>query len=98
MSLLADLLIGIFDFVIDVLLFRRLRRGHGSRERSVAEDTFAIAHFNFGTLLLIGVVSAGLMLLLALGFGLSAGVSVGVGIAVGVVWGLWRYLRMVRED
>ncbi len=97
LSFLADLFIGIFDFVLDVLLFRGQRRKHGRRERSVAEDTFEVARFDFGTMLFIGLVSAGLMLLLAVGLGLPVGWSVGIGIAVGVVWGFWRYSQLVRE-
>ena len=63
----------------------------------LAEDTLAVARFDFVTLVFIALVCAGLMLLLALGFGLPAGWSVGIGLAVGVVWGMWRYFRLVRE-
>ena len=96
-SILADLFVGIFDFVADVFLFRRLRHKRGHRDRGLAEDTLAVARFDFVTLVFIGLVCAGLMLLLALGFGSPAGWSVGIGLAVGVVWGMWRYFRLVRE-
>jgi hypothetical protein len=87
-SILAYLFIGLFDFVLDVLLFRGQRRKRGHRSRGVAEDTFEVARFDFVTLLFIS---------LAFGFGLSAGWSVGIGIAVGTVWGVWRYAQLVRE-
>ncbi|QNK68603.1 hypothetical protein [Variovorax sp. PAMC26660] len=96
-SILADLFVGIFDFVIDVFLFRGQRRKQGRRNRSVAEDTFEVARFDFVTLVFIGLASAGLMLLLAFGFGFPPGWSVGIGIAVGAIWGVWRYTRLVRE-
>lgn len=96
-SILADLFIGFFDFVIDVLLFRGLRRKHGHRERSFAEDTFEVARFDFVTTVFIALVCVGLMLLLAFGLGLPPGWSVGIGIAVGAIWGGWRYLRLVHE-
>lgn len=96
-SILADLFVGIFDFVLDVFLFRGLRRKHGRRDRSAAEDSFEVARFDFVTMTFIALVSVGLMLLLAHGVGLSAGWSVGIGVAVGAVWGVWRYLRLVRE-
>lgn len=96
-SILADLFVGIFDFVLDVFLFRGLRRKHGRRDRSVAEDTFEVARFDFVTMTFIALVCVGLMLLLTHGVGLSVGWSVGIGIAVGAVWGVWRYLRLVRE-
>ena len=96
-SILADLVVGIFDFVLDVLLFRGLRRKHGQRNRSVAEDTVEVARFDFVTLTFIALVSVGLMLILALGFDVPVGWSVGIGITVGAIWGLWRYAQLVRE-
>ncbi|ATA53460.1 hypothetical protein CKY39_09710 [Variovorax boronicumulans] len=96
-SILADLVVGIFDFVLDVLLFRGLRRKHGQRNRSVAEDTVEVARFDFVTLTFIALVSVGLMLILALGFDVPAGWSAGIGITVGAIWGLWRYAQLVRE-
>lgn len=96
-SILADLVVGIFDFVLDVLLFRGLRRKHGQRNRSVAEDTVEVARFDFVTLTFIALVSVGLMLILALGFDVPAGWSVSIGITVGAIWGLWRYAQLVRE-
>lgn len=95
-SMLADLFIGFFDFVIDVLLFRGLRRKHGRRNRSVAEDTFEVARFDFVTIVFIALVCVGLMLLLAFGLGFPAGWSVGIGITVGAIWGVWRYSQLVR--
>ncbi|MET3493195.1 hypothetical protein [Variovorax boronicumulans] len=96
-SILVDLCIGFFDLVLDVLMFRRQRSKHGRNPRSVAEDTFEVARFSFVTLTFIGLACAGLMLLLAFGFGLSVGLSVGIGIAVGAIWGLWQYAQLVRE-
>lgn len=96
-SILADLVVGIFDFVLDVLLFRGLRRKHGQRNRSMAEDTIEVARFDFVTLTFIALVSVGLMLILALGFDVPAGWSVGIGITFGAIWGLWRYAQLVRE-
>lgn len=96
-SILADLVVGIFDFVLDVLLFRGLRRKHGQRNRSVAEDTVEVARFDFVTLTFIALVSVGSMLILAIGFDVPAGWSVGIGITVGAIWGLWRYAQLVRE-
>lgn len=97
LSFLADFFIGIFDFVLDVLLFRRQRSQHGRRDRGVVEDSFEVARFDFGTMAFIALVSVGLMLLLAFGLGVPVGWSVGIGIAVGAVWGVWRYSRWVRE-
>lgn len=96
-SILADLVVGIFDFVLDVLLFRGLRRKHGQRNRSVAEDTVEVARFDFVTLTFIALVSVGLMLILAIGFDVPASWSVGIGITIGAIWGLWRYAQLVRE-
>ncbi|WP_432726673.1 hypothetical protein [Variovorax sp. W6] len=96
-SFLGDLLIGLFDFVADVLLFRGLRRKHGHPERDVAQDALEVARFDFVTTVFIALVCAGLMLLLAFGFGLPASWSVGIGIAVGGIWGVWRYVRLVHE-
>ncbi|MGJ7610124.1 MULTISPECIES: hypothetical protein [unclassified Variovorax] len=96
-SILADLVVGIFDFVIDVLLFRGLRRKHGRSDRGVAADTLEVARFDFVTMVFISMACAGLMLLLTFGLGLPVGWSVGIGIIVGAVWGGWRYVRLVRE-
>ncbi len=97
LSILADLCIGIFEFVLDVLLLRGLRRKHGSRRRSLAEDAVEVARFDFVTLLLIALVCTGLMLLLAFVGDVPVGWSVGIGIAVGALWGAWRYAQLVRE-
>ncbi|MDT4877214.1 hypothetical protein FQZ97_1127170 [compost metagenome] len=78
-------------------MFRGLRRKHGQRNRSVAQDTVEVARFDFVTLTFIALVSVGLMLILALGFDVSAVWSVGIGITVGAIWGLWRYAQLVRE-
>lgn len=95
-SILVDLCVGFFELVMDVLMFRRQRSKHGRSPRSVAEDTFEVARFNFVTLIFIGLACAGLMLLLALGFGLPVGLSIGIGIAVGAIWGVWQYSQLVR--
>jgi hypothetical protein len=95
-SILADLFVGVFDFILDVLLLRRVRSKRGRRERSMSEDAFQVARFDFVTMIVIGMACAGLMLLLSLGFGLPAGLSIGIGIAVGVGWGTWRYLQLLR--
>lgn len=97
LSILGDLLVGIFDFVMDVLLFRGLRRKHGHRTRDVAEDAFKVAHFDFVTMTLVALACVGLMLLLTFGLSVPAGWSVGIGITVGVIWGIWRYSQLVHE-
>lgn len=97
-SILADLAIGLADLVLDVLLFRWLRRKHGRRDRGIAEDAFVVARFDFVTTVFIALVCAGLILLLALGFGLPAGWSVGIGVAAGSIWGVWRYFRLIRAQ
>ena len=96
-SILADLVVGIFDFVLDVLLFRSVRDKRGHRRRSVAEDSLAVARFDFVTMVFIALVSVGLMLILAFGFDVPTGWSVGIGLTVGTVWGVWRYAQLVRE-
>lgn len=95
-SILADLCIGCFDFVLDVVLSRGLRRKHGRHHRSVAEDTLEVAHFNFVTMVFIALACVGLMLLLAFGLGFSVGWSVAIGITAGAIWGVWRYAQLVR--
>lgn len=97
LSILADFCIGIFEFVLDVLLLRRLRRKHDRRSRSVAEDGVEVARLDFVTLVLIALVCVALMLLLAFAGGVPVGWSVGIGIAVGALWGAWRYAQLVRE-
>ncbi|KQX85332.1 hypothetical protein [Variovorax sp. Root473] len=97
-SILADLVIGIFDFVLDVLLFRGVRRKRGYRSRNVAKDSLEVARFDFVTLVFIALVSTGLMLLLAFGFDVPAGWSVAIGLTVGAVWGVWRYAQLIREQ
>lgn len=97
LSILADLCIGFFEFVLDVLLLRRLRSKHDRRGRSVAEDAAEVARFDVVTLLPIALVCVTLMLLLAFAGGASVGWSVGIGITVGAIWGAWRYAQLVRE-
>ncbi|QFZ86954.1 MULTISPECIES: hypothetical protein [Variovorax] len=96
-SILADLVVGIFDFVLDVLLLRSVRDKRGHRKRSVAEDSLAVARFDFVTLVFIAGVSASLMLLLAFAFDVPTGWSVAIGLTVGAVWGVWRYAQLIRE-
>ncbi|MDZ4358914.1 MAG: hypothetical protein U1B84_21240 [Variovorax sp.] len=96
-SILADLVVGIFDFVLDVLLFRGVRDKRGHRRRSMTEDSLEVARFDVVTLTFITLVSVGLMLILALAFDVPAGWSVGVGITVCANWGAWRYAQLVRE-
>lgn len=97
LSLLADLCIGIFEFMLDVLLLRRLRRKHDRRHRSLAEDGAEVARFDAVTLTPIALVCVALMLLLTFAAGVSVGWSVGIAIAVGAIWGAWRYAQWVRE-
>ena len=73
----------------------RDKRGH--RRRSVAEDSLAVARFDFVTVVFIALVSVGLMPILALGFDVPAGWSVAIGLSIGTVWGVWRYVQLVRE-
>jgi uncharacterized membrane protein len=96
-TILGDLVIGVVDFVLDVLLFRGQRRKRGLRTRELAQDAYEVARFDFLTLTLVALACAGVMLLLNYGLGLAAGWSVGIGIVLGVIWGLWRYFRMVGE-
>jgi hypothetical protein len=96
-SILADLCTGFFELVTDVFVFRRQRSKHGRTPRSVGKDAFEVVRFDFVTPILIGLVCVGLMLLLAIGFGLSIGLSLGIGITVGAIWGVWRYFNLVRE-
>lgn len=98
LSLLADLCIGIVEFMLDVLLLRGLRRKRDSRGRGFAEDAVDVARFEWLTLAPIALVCAGLMLVLAFAGGVSVGWSVGIGITVGVIWGTWRYAQWVREQ
>ena len=96
-SVLTDLIVGIFDFIADVFLFRGQRSKRGHSPRSYAEDAQDIARFDLFTVTCIGLVSVGLMFLLKFVFAFSTGWSVGVGIAVGTIWGVWRYMKMVNE-
>ena len=96
-SFVSDLVVGFFEFVMDVLLFRQQRRHRGHEERSLSEDAADVAHFDFVTLLIISAACAGLMLLLALVFGVSVGWSIAIGIALGGSWGLWRYTQLLQR-
>lgn len=96
-SLLADFVVGIFEFILDVVLFRRQRRKRGHSDRTFSEDAHEIARFDLITLTYIGIASVALMLFLSLIAGVPAGWSVAVGIAVGVVWGVWRYMQLVNR-
>lgn len=95
-SILADLVVGIFDFALDVLLFRGLRRKHGQRNRSVAEDTVEVARFDFVTLTFIALVSVG-------DVDPGARIRCAGGLEHGHRHhlrrnlGLWRYVQLVRE-
>lgn len=88
LSILADLCIGFFEFVRDVLLLRRLRSKHDRRGRSIAEDAAEVARFDVVTLAPIALVCVALMLLLAFAGSVPVGWSVGIGIAVGTIWAL----------
>lgn len=94
-SLLTDVVVGIFEFIVDVVLFRRQRGQRGHSERTFSEDAREIAHFDLFTLTRIGLASGALMLFLNFVLGVSLGWSVAVGVAVGVVWGVWRYMQLV---
>lgn len=96
-SFLIDLLVGVFDFVLDVFTLRRLREHRGHSRRAVSDDAQAMVSFDFITVAYIGAASAVVMLSLKFLLGLSTGLSVGIGLAAGVVWGLWRYMQMVNE-
>lgn len=92
---LTDVVVGLFEFIVDVVLFRRQRCKRGHSERAFSEDAGEIARFDIVTLTSIGLASVALMLFLSFVVGVSVGWSVGVGVAVGVVWGVWRYMQMV---
>lgn len=96
-SFVTDLVVGIFDFILDVFMFRRMREHRGRRERHVVEDAQAMASFDLITVTYITLTSVGVMLLLKLVLGLSTGLSIGIGIVVGVIWAVWRYMKMVNE-
>ena len=97
-NVLTDVVVGLFEFIVDVVLFRRQRRKRGSSERAFSEDAGEIARFDIVTLTSIGLASVALMLFLNFVVGVSVGWSVGVGVGVGVVWGVWRYMQMVNSQ
>ena len=97
MSIVTDFLTGIFEFVADVLVFRRQRDKKGHATRGMGDDAAAVAGFSFVTTLWIGLVSVGLMLLLIFGFNVPVVWGVGIGTIVGAAWGYWTYSRLVSE-
>jgi len=97
LSFVIDLVVGVFDFFLDVFTFRRLREHRGHRERSFGEDAQAVASFDLMAMGFICLVAVGLILALKFLFGLPLGLSIGIGVAVGVIWAVWRYMRMVNE-
>lgn len=97
MSIVTDFLADIFEFVADVLLFRRQRRNQGRTTRSLEDDAVAVAHFDFFTVLWISLVSAGLMFLLIFGFDVPVLWGIGIGTIVGVLWGCLKYSQLLRE-
>lgn len=96
LSLLTDFIVGIFEFIVDVVLFRGQRRKRGHSDRAFSEDAREIAHFDLITLTYISLASVALMFFLSFIAGVSVGWSVAVGVAVGVVWGIWRYMQLVK--
>jgi len=96
-SLLTDFVVGIFEFVVDVVLFRRQRRKRGHSNRAFSEDAKELARLDLITLTYIGLASVALMLFLSFIAGVPVGWSIAVGIAVGVVWGVWRYMQLVNR-
>ncbi|MEJ1130406.1 hypothetical protein V9L20_22740 [Variovorax sp. CCNWLW225] len=96
-SLLTDVVVGIFEFIVDVVLFRGQRRKRDHGDRAVSEDASEIARFDLITLTYISLASVALMFFLSFIAGVSVGWSVAVGIAVGVVWGVWRYMQLVNS-
>ncbi|WP_395316690.1 hypothetical protein [Variovorax sp. UC74_104] len=96
-SLLTDFVVGIFEFIVDVVLFRRQRRKRGHSNRAFSEDAKELARLDLITLTYIGLASVALMLFLSFIAGVPVGWSVAVGIAVGVVWGVWRYMQLVNR-
>jgi len=98
MSLVTDLLAGVAEFFADVFVFRRQRQKRGHAERDIADDAMAVAHFDFVTLLWIGLVCVGLMFLLIFGFAVPVGWGVGIGVVVAAVWGYRKYAQLLRDE
>ena len=98
MSIVTDFLIGIFEFIVDILMFRRQRDKKGHATRHMADDAITVAHFDFVTTLWIASVSVGLMFLLIFGFDFPVVWGMGIGIVVGVVWGYWKYWQLTRQE
>lgn len=96
-SMLTDFVVGIFEFIVDVVLFRGQRRKRGRSDRAFSEDAQEIARFDLITLTYIGLASVALIFFLSFIAGVPVGWSVVVGIAVGVVWGVWRYMQLVNR-
>ncbi|MGJ7541914.1 hypothetical protein [Variovorax sp. LT1R16] len=97
-NVLTDVVVGIFEFIVDVVLLRRQRRKRGHSDRAFSEDARAVAHFDLFTLTYIIFVSVALMLFLSFVAGVSVGRSIAVGVAVGVVWGVWQYMQLVNRQ
>jgi len=92
LNFLGDLLLGVIDFLTDVLLFRHLRRIRGRPQHTFGEDAANLAIIEW-----IELPLAGLIAVLA-GFGMYAFGVPGVwcfvapGVAV-VAFGLYRYRK-----
>ncbi|MET3180662.1 UNVERIFIED_ORG: hypothetical protein ABIC43_003828 [Variovorax guangxiensis] len=97
LSLLTDFVVGIFEFIVDVMLFRTQRRKRGHSDHAFSEDAREIARFDLITLTYIGLASVALVLFLSFIAGVPVGWSIAVGIAVGVIWGVWRYMQLVNR-
>ncbi|MBB6579176.1 hypothetical protein HNP33_003286 [Comamonas odontotermitis] len=98
MGFVIDLILGIFDFIVDVLLLRHLRGKAGHAPRSVADDAMAVAHFDYVTLVWIALVSVGLMFVLIFAFNVPVAWGIGIGLVVGAVWGCLKYFQLVRQE
>ncbi|MDH6593249.1 hypothetical protein M2165_003138 [Variovorax sp. TBS-050B] len=94
-SLLTDFVVAIFEFIVDVVLFRRQRRKRGHSDRAFSDDAHEIARFDLITLTYIGLASVAVMIFLSFIAGVPLGWSIAVSIAVGVAWGVWQYMRLV---
>lgn len=98
MGFVIDLILGIFDFVVDVLLFRHLRGKAGHAPRSVADDAMAVAHFDYVTLVWVALVGVGLTFLLIFAFDVPVAWSIGIGLVVAAVWGCRKYYQLIRQE
>ncbi|MFE1571118.1 hypothetical protein [Comamonas odontotermitis] len=98
MGFVIDLILGIFDFVVDVLLFRHLRGKAGHAPRSVADDAMTVAYFDYVTLVWVALVSVGLMFLLIFAFDVPVVWGIGIGLVVAAVWGCRKYYQLIRQE